>query len=625
MMYKCKIESRDYKSWKYTDVQDETKIFETSENTDSSTVATPIQLKLFDGDEFTTTNNDEVIDKQICKVTESPVRSCKNIPGVLLLENNRTYGRTDNKKRLYYKCRPYDSRLPYFLIPYDMPMGFQKNFKNKYITFYFQNWNDKHPCGIISQNIGDTYDLTAYSEYRLYCKNIHDSITPAIARTKEFMRTNSIDSTMNTIINNPEKYGHFMNYEDRKDIFTIDPKGTTERDDALSIQIKEKGEITEYMVSVYIANVWCWLHIMNLWDVVGTRSSTIYFPDMKRPMLPTIIGEQLCSLDQDHVRLGFVMEFTVVEHPRRGVYIQHLDGLKPSYNQCRIKVSHNFDYEEKKLLKYQPYKDLKQITKILDNTVEDSNDVVAYWMIQMNQYLAKHMKYEKFGIFRVVKTRNDGDDCGTVEITGCTEEKKKIKASDRIRMIIEQGLHGKYITLESAEKYGEKLEHQMLELKEYTHSTSPIRRIIDLLNQIGWVIHHIIPSREKEEVLEYYENETKEEGMKKRSQRLIKEMSVVREVRILNKVTKSPEVMSRTYVGEIISKTEKKDVMYVSRLGWITEMEKGEEEIGSEKEIRVYVFENEETMSKKVRIGREGNLKVPPTPLRSTWGERSEP
>ena len=93
MMYKCKIESRDYKSWKYTDVQDETKILKTMEDSDTSTVANPIQLKLFDGDVFTITNNDEVIDKQICKVTESPVRSCKNIPGVLLLENNRTYGR----------------------------------------------------------------------------------------------------------------------------------------------------------------------------------------------------------------------------------------------------------------------------------------------------------------------------------------------------------------------------------------------------------------------------------------------------------------------------------------------------------------------------------------------------
>jgi len=603
MMYKCKIESRDYKSWKYTDVQDETKILKTMEDSDTSTVANPIQLKLFDGDVFTITNNDEVIDKQICKVTESPIRSCKNIPGVLLLENNRTYGRTDNKKRLYYKCRPYDTCLPYFLIPYDMPMGFQKNFKNKYITFYFQNWNDKHPCGIISQNIGDTYELSAYSEYRLYCKNIHDSITPAIAQTKEFMKNNQIDTTMNTIVNNPERFGHFMNYENRKDIFTIDPKDTMERDDALSIHIREKGDITEYIVSVYIANVWCWLDIMDLWDVVGTRSSTIYFPDMKRPMLPTIIGEQLCSLDQDHVRLGFVMEFTVVEHPKRGVYIQHLDGLKPSFNQCRLKVSHNFDYEENKLLKYKPYNDLKKITKILDNTVENSYDVVAYWMIETNHYVAKHMKHEKFGIFRVVKTRDDGDDCGTVEITGSKEEKKKKKHSDHIRMIIEQGLSGEYVTLDTA-KNAAKLKHEMIEKKEYTHVTSPMRRIIDMVNQLGWVKNHVKPESIRKKAKEYYEKE--EKRVKERTERIKKESQVEREVRMLKEVTKEPEMMSKKYVGEIISKKGKKLVMYIKKKGWIMEMEEKEEEkeeIGSEKEIRVYVFENEEKMSRKVRIG----------------------
>ena len=605
MMYKCKIESRDYKSWKYTDVQDETKILKTMEDSDTSTVANPIQLKLFDGDVFTIANNDEVIDKQICKITESPVRSCKNIPGVLLLENNRTYGRTDNKKRLYYKCRPFDKCLPYFLIPYDMPMGFQKNFKNKYITFYFQNWNDKHPCGIISQNIGDTYELSAYSEYRLYCKNIHDSITPAIAQTKEFMKNNQIDTTMNTIVNNPERFGHFMNYENRKDIFTIDPKDTMERDDALSIHIREKGDITEYIVSVYIANVWCWLDIMDLWDVVGTRSSTIYFPDMKRPMLPTIIGEQLCSLDQDHVRLGFVMEFTVVEHPKRGVYIQHLDGLKPSFNQCRLKVSHNFDYEENKLLKYKPYNDLKKITKILDNTVENSYDVVAYWMIETNHYVAKHMKHEKFGIFRVVKTRDEGEDCGTVEITGSTEEKKKKKHSDHIRMIIEQGLSGEYVTLDTVKNTAElELKHEMIEKKEYTHVTSPMRRIIDMLNQIGWVKNHVKPERIGKKVKEYYEKE--EKRVKERTERIKKESQVEREVRMLKEVTKEPEVMSRKYVGEIISKKGKKLVMYIKKKGWIMEMEEKEEEkeeIGSEKEIRIYVFENEEKMSRKVRIG----------------------
>lgn len=78
-----------------------------------------------------------------------------------------------------------------------------------------------------------------------------------------------------------------------------------------------------------------------------------------------------------------------------------------------------------------------------------------------------------------------------------------------------------------------------------------------------------------------------------------------REVRMLKEVMSKPEVMLRRYVGEIISKSGEMVRVYVSKLGWITEMEKGSEEmeIGSKKEIRVYVFENEEKMSKKVRIG----------------------
>ena len=78
-----------------------------------------------------------------------------------------------------------------------------------------------------------------------------------------------------------------------------------------------------------------------------------------------------------------------------------------------------------------------------------------------------------------------------------------------------------------------------------------------------------------------------------------------REVRMLKEVMSKPEVMLRTYVGEIISKSGNRVRLYVSKLGWITEMEIGREEmeIGSDQEIRVYVFENEEKMSKKVRIG----------------------
>ena len=167
----------------------------------------------------------------------------------------------------------------------------------------------------------------------------------------------------------------------------------------------------------------------------------------------------------------------------------------------------------------------------------------------------------------------------------------------------------------------------MIEKKEYTHVTSPMRRIIDMLNQIGWVKNHVKPERIGKKVKEYYEKE--EKRVKERTERIKKESQVEREVRMLKEVTKEPEVMSKKYIGEIISKKGKKLVMYIKKKGWIMEMEEKEEEkeeIGSEKEIRVYVFENEEKMSRKIRGGiyppnpLKGNLKVPPTPLRSTWG-----
>jgi nitrate/nitrite-specific signal transduction histidine kinase len=112
------------------------------------------------------------------------------------------------------------------------------------------------------------------------------------------------------------------------------------------------------------------------------------------------------------------------------------------------------------------------------------------------------------------------------------------------------------------------------------------------------------PERMSKKMKEYYEKE--EKRVKERTEEIKKESKVEREVRMLKEVTKEPEVMSKKYVGEIISKKGKRIVMYIKKKGWIMEMEEKEEEkeeIGSEKEIRIYVFENEENMSRKVRIG----------------------
>ena len=121
----------------------------------------PLDKKMFMDDIFT-------VQEDTFNRVSSIVRTCKQIAGVLMLENNKTFGRTENKKRLLYKCIPDDRHLPAFLVPYDVKIGFSKVQKNKFVTFKFDCWNDKHPRGILTETIGDVDNLDCFFEYQLY-------------------------------------------------------------------------------------------------------------------------------------------------------------------------------------------------------------------------------------------------------------------------------------------------------------------------------------------------------------------------------------------------------------------------------------------------------------------------
>ena len=85
-----------------------------------------VSNKLFNQDLF------EYIDNKI-KVIHSAIRETEHIPGVLVCNTQKTYGR--KKDKFYYKCIPDDIRLPIFLVPYKIKLGFNKNISNKYIIF----------------------------------------------------------------------------------------------------------------------------------------------------------------------------------------------------------------------------------------------------------------------------------------------------------------------------------------------------------------------------------------------------------------------------------------------------------------------------------------------------------
>ena len=123
-IYKIHIENRDYSKWNLVDIES---------NSQVQVNLSPLSLRLFDQDIFTYSPPTSII-------MHSPLRNAKIIPGILLLENNRTYGSCNKKSsvphkksRHFYKCIPDNPQLPAFLIPYEIQIGFSKKFINKYV------------------------------------------------------------------------------------------------------------------------------------------------------------------------------------------------------------------------------------------------------------------------------------------------------------------------------------------------------------------------------------------------------------------------------------------------------------------------------------------------------------
>ena len=391
----------------------------------------------------------DVVDKS-GTLMYSYIRSGEIIPGVLILNGNRTYGKTENGKRNLYKCIPDNRELPAFLVPYDIKLGFSKDIKNKYIVIRFEHWNDKHPKGMILETIGDVNTMDSYYEYKLYCKDIHDSIALFTSKTRELIKLHG--DIVSRIIENP-KY----NIEDRQNVlvYSIDPGGCTDIDDAFSIQPNGNG----YKVSIYIANVFVFMEELRLWDQIEHRVSTIYLPDKKRTMLPSILSENLCSLLEKQTRIAFCMD----------VYLDSDGRLisEPEFKNVSIKVHSNFAYEEPKLLSNKNYKLMLELTKKMKPVINDSHDVVEYWMIYMNIKCGENLATIQNGIFRTATIQENTDN----------------KMSKIIRNW--NDVSCKYVGFSNTENIG----HQLLKADSYVHITSPIRRLVDLMNQTIFIYH----------------------------------------------------------------------------------------------------------------------------------------
>jgi len=579
--YKIHVNDRNYASW---EIFDNVNFCKQPLNID------PIENKLFSNDVFML-NEDQSVG-----LLHSSIRSCKSIPGVLILSSNKTYGRqnkTDQsnmniKKRsnamgkLLYKCIPDDIRLPSFLVPYEIKhVGFSKIIKNLYVTFIFDEWNDKHPRGKLDNVIGSVDVLDNFYEYQLYCKSLNASIQKFQKDTMKALENKSHELFIENI---KIKYPSIEDRTNQKlwNVLTIDPPKSQDFDDGFSIVALDENV---QQLTIYISNVTIWMDVLNLWDSFSQRISTIYLPDKKRPMLPTILSECLCSLQQNVNRITFFMD----------IFIKDNTIIDIKFGNCLIKVFKNYCYEEPSLLNNVNYQKILETTKNLSkknkyiNNVRNSHDMVCYLMIFMNFHCAKELIKHRTGIFRstIMKRSIDIPDNVPEDVS------KFIK--------IWNSASGQYI--DGSEIVDTR--HEILDVDAYIHITSPIRRLVDLLNIIKFQqLTGLLNLSNNVNI--FYDKWIGDLDYINTTMRSIRKVQC--DFNLLDLCNNNPDIMEKNYDGYLFDKINRNDGLYQFivflpelKLSSRITMRENFENFDCHK-FKLYLFNDEDKFKRKIRL-----------------------
>jgi len=556
--YKILIENREYTEWSLYD--------SISLNEVDKISIDPVKDKLFSSDVF------DIKDNRI-NILHSSVRSMQCIPGVLVLKGGKTYGKY--KDKYLYKCIPDDSRFPVFVVPYAMKIGFSKNIDNKYIVFRYDNWKNKHPQGIIVSVLGDVDILSNYYEYQLYCKSVYASIQKFNKTTSDALKKKTESEFISSMI---DKYK--LTDRTNEEIFSIDSKETTDYDDAFSIIKTGKDS---YKMSIYIANVPLWMEELCLWESFSDRISTIYLPDRKRPMMPLSLSNCLCSLCEGVVRLAFAIDLTIVNN--------EVVGYK--FENTYIRVYKNHEYDSKDLKKDKNYimmfnvvNNLSKVYKYI-NVIKGSHDLVAYIMILMNYYTAHELIKYNTGIYRSVHFNKKTDSIDTLP--------------DNVNNFLKiwNSSSGQY------DLYDDKKEHCMLEIESYIHCTSPIRRLVDLLNMAKLqnnLLLHIYSDRFEV----FYDKWTSKLDYINTTMRAIRKIQ--NDCSLLEMCTNNPDICSQEHDGYVFDKIIRNDglfqyMVYLDKIKSVSRITSRFDmsDYGKYK-FKVFIFNDEASLKKKIRL-----------------------
>lgn len=385
--------------------------------------AVMFQKKLFHGD---------LVDDEDYSL-QSSARLEFRIGGVLKLKNTYTFEKGD-----VFEFVPINWRYPKFLVRSQMKKNLLKKKEkvtNYFVVIQFKEWTEKLPRGTVVHSIGPVYETDSMNTTDCMNTNpTHTNILPHYEVLFYYYPTMTIAPCRSVDIMIEGDKEDKADKEDKdvkeflNDIFTIDPKGCEDMDDAVSFDVEKNR------VGIHITDLTVWEKHMSSPTI--SSFSTVYAPHKNIHMFSEQISTQLASL-----RAG----------ERKDVLTCWIDvktGESTWEVHC-IRVTKNLTYEEAEThiqhghpILTKLWEHSQTLGESLGIPVTDTHKMIEVYMVYYNQAMAGYLKdRSSWTIYRA-------------------------------HQLYKQAFY----TLE-------RQPHEHLELPYYTHATSPIRRYADFLVQ----------------------------------------------------------------------------------------------------------------------------------------------
>ena len=320
------------------------------------------------------------------------------------------------------------------------------------------------------------------------------------------------------------KFSPQKNVEDITDkrILTIDPDDAKDFDDAISIDIDDKGR---YVLGVHIADVSRFVEEgSSLDNEAKSRGNSTYLPGRVIPMLPEVLSNGICSLQPEQLRyaMSAYITYDEVGKPVESRFANSLikSDARLTYHQANdilqgkkldfSKPIYDLLYDMNKLAKTieaRRYKegmlhlDLRDTELILDDEgkIVDAQEadtsyphtIIEMFMVEANEAVAR--LFDRCNVPFIRRIHPDPDIFSTkrlvqfMKVCGINLAKNPDRVA--LRMVIEKvrGTGYEYAvnnavlrSLTKAVYSPENIGHYALASRHYCHFTSPIRRYADL-------------------------------------------------------------------------------------------------------------------------------------------------